>query len=227
ASTAGFAAGRVTAMVGENGAGKTTLALALCGLLELDRGRVRRAGRAGYVSQNPAHYLLHETVADEVAYGLRNLGVSAGEEAQRVGAELRRFDLDELAGRHPRDLSSGERQRLAIASVTVMRPELLVLDEPTRGVDGRRKQELAGLARELAANGIGVVVVTHDMDFAADVADEVTTVAGGRVLADRGPRSLLATSQFFVSQVGLALGVPSVAEAARMLGTRETDAVNA
>ena len=226
-ATGGFAAGRVTAMVGENGAGKTTLALALCGLLDLDRGRVRRAGRAGYVSQNPAHYLLHETVADEVAYGLRNLGVAAAEESRRVAAELRRFDLDELAGRHPRDLSSGERQRLAIATVTVMRPDLLVLDEPTRGVDGRRKHELAGLTRELAAGGAGVVVVTHDMDFAADVADEVTTLAAGRVLTDRGPRSLLATSQFFVSQVGLALGVASVAEASRMLEAVDTDPVNA
>ncbi|HEX5260756.1 MAG TPA: ATP-binding cassette domain-containing protein [Gaiellales bacterium] len=226
-ATAGFAAGRVTAMVGENGAGKTTLALALCGLLDLDRGRVRRAGRAGYVSQNPAHYLLHETVADEVAYGLRNLGVAGAEETRRVAAELRRFDLDELAGRHPRDLSSGERQRLAIATVTVMRPDLLVLDEPTRGVDGRRKHELAGLTRELADDGAGVVVVTHDMDFAADVADEVTTLAAGRVLTDRGPRSVLATSQFFVSQVGLALGVASVAEASRMLEAVDTDPVNA
>src|SRR6185437_1388242 len=102
-------------------------------------------------------------------------------------------------------------------------PDLLILDEPTRGVDGRRKQELAGLARELAADGIGVVVVTHDMDFAAEVADEVTTMAAGRVLTDRGPRSLLATSQFFVSQVGLALGVASVAEATRLLEARETD----
>ena len=226
-ATAGFAAGRVTALMGENGAGKTTLALALCGLLDLDRGRVRRTGRAGYVSQNPAHYLLHETVADEVAYGLRNLGVAADEQARRVGAELSRFELEKLAGRHPRDLSSGERQRLAIASVTVMRPDLLILDEPTRGVDGRRKQELAGLARELAADGMGVVVVTHDMDFAAEVADEVTTMAAGRVLTDRGPRSLLATSQFFVSQVGLALGVASVAEATRLLEARETDTVNA
>ena len=108
-----------------------------------------------------------------------------------------------------------------------MRPDLLVLDEPTRGVDGRRKHELAGLTRELATGGAGVVVVTHDMDFAADVADEVTTLAAGRVLTDRGPRSLLATSQFFVSQVGLALGVASVAEASRMLEAVDADPVNA
>jgi energy-coupling factor transport system ATP-binding protein len=226
-ASAGFAAGRVTAMMGENGAGKTTLALALCRLIDLDRGRVRGEGRAGYVSQNPAHYLLHETVADEVAYGLRNLGVKPAEEARRVAEELRRFDLEELAGRHPRDLSSGERQRLAIATVTVMRPALLVLDEPTRGVDGRRKQRVAGLARELAGSGAGVVVVTHDMDFAAEVADEVTTLAAGRVLTDRGHRSLLATSQFFVSQLGLALGVASLAEAGRLLAARDMDPANA
>ena len=144
-----FAAGETTVLMGENGAGKTTLALAACGLIDVDRGKIERTGRAGYVSQNPAHYLLHETVEEEVAYALRNLGVDGGERRRRVTAELARFDLADRAGGHPRDLSSGERQRLAIASVTVMRPELLILDEPTRGVDGLRKLAVIELVREL------------------------------------------------------------------------------
>ena len=97
---------------------------------------MRGSARAGYVSQNPAHHLLRETVEDEVAYGLCEAACPPPERAARDGAELERFGLPAFAGRHPRDLSSGERQRLAIASVTVMRPELLVLDEPTRGMDG-------------------------------------------------------------------------------------------
>ncbi len=224
-ASASFAAGEVTALMGENGAGKTTLALAACGLLELDRGRVDRDGGAGYVSQNPAHHLLHESVADELEYGLRNLGVDSAERSARVAVELDRFGLVTVAKQHPRDLSSGERQRVAIASVTVMRPRLLVLDEPTRGVDGRQKLALAGLVRELADAGTAAVVVTHDMDFAAELADRVTTMADGRVIRDRGPRELLATSMFFASQVGLAFGCVSVSEAVTLISAR-TQAVS-
>jgi energy-coupling factor transport system ATP-binding protein len=204
--------------VGENGAGKTTLARAVCGLLELDRGRVEPApARAGYVGQDPAHYLLHDTARDEVSYALRNLGVPAHERGRRVEDALARLGLDGLGGRHPRDLSSGERQRLAIAAVTVMDPELLVLDEPTRGVDGQRKLALVELARSLAAGGAAVVVVTHDMDFAAEAADAVTSMAAGRILSDRAPRTLLASGIFFVSQLGLALGRASQADAVSLL----------
>jgi energy-coupling factor transport system ATP-binding protein len=216
--TTAFERGRVTALVGENGAGKTTLARAVCGLLELDRGRIDPVpDRAGYVGQDPAHYLLHDTARDEVAYGLRNLGVPAQERAHRVEGALARLGLDGLGERHPRDLSSGERQRLAIAAVTVMEPELLVLDEPTRGVDGLRKLALVELARSLAADGTAVVVVTHDMDFAAEAADVVTSMAAGRVLSDRAPRTLLAAGIFFVSQLGLALGRASQADAVALL----------
>ena len=115
-ASAGFDAGAVTAVLGENGAGKSSLALAAARLLELDRGRVRGSARAGYVSQNPAYHLLRETVEDEVAYGLVRSGVPAPERAVRTIAELERFGLAAFAVRHPRDLSSGERQRLAVAS---------------------------------------------------------------------------------------------------------------
>jgi energy-coupling factor transport system ATP-binding protein len=221
-ATTAFERGRVTALVGENGAGKTTLARAVCGLLELDRGRIDPApARAGYVGQDPAHYLLHDTVRDEVAYALRNLGVPAQERDRRVQDWLGRLGLEELADRHPRDLSSGERQRLAIAAVAVMEPDLLVLDEPTRGVDGLRKLALVELARSLAADGTAVVVVTHDMDFAAEAADVVTSMAAGRVLSDRAPRTLLASGIFFVSQLGLALGRASQADAVALLRVGE------
>jgi energy-coupling factor transport system ATP-binding protein len=174
------------------------------------------------VSQNPAHHALRETVADEVGYALENLGVDLAERRRRVHGELERFGLDELAGRHPRDLSSGERQRLAIASVTVMRPALLLLDEPTRGLDGLRKLAVAELVKRLAADGCAVGVITHDVDFAAEAATDVTTMARGRVLADRAPRELLAHGGFFACQLGLALGCVSIADAvARLAEGRE------
>jgi len=223
-ASAGFDAGTVTAVLGENGAGKSSLALVAARLLELDRGRVWGSTRAGYVSQNPAHHLLRETVEDEVAYGLVRSGVPAPERAVRTAAELERFGLAAFADRHPRDLSSGERQRLAVASVTVMRPDLLLLDEPTRGMDGLRKLALGELAMALASEGTAVALITHDIDFAAEAAQAVTTMAHGRVLADRAPRSELAGGLFFSGQVALATGHVSVAEAADALqaGTEAT-----
>jgi energy-coupling factor transport system ATP-binding protein len=216
-ASTGFPAGRVTALLGPNGAGKTTLAQIAAGLVKPDSGHRRGEGLSGYVSQNPAHHALRETVAGEVAYALGNLGVAPAGRAVRAREELERFGLDELADRHPRDLSSGERQRLAIASVTVMRPKLLLLDEPTRGLDGLRKLALAELVRRLAGEGCAVGVVTHDVDFAGEAAMHVTTMARGRVLADRAPRELLARGGLFACQLGLALGCVSVSDAVAQL----------
>jgi energy-coupling factor transporter ATP-binding protein EcfA2 len=216
-ASTGFAPGRVTAVVGANGAGKTTLAQVATGLLEPDAGRVTGPPIRGYVSQNPAHHAIRERVSDEVAYALENLGVAPGDRQRRVADELERFGIADLAARHPADLSSGERQRLAVASVTVMRPQVLFLDEPTRGIDGLRKLAVAQLVRSLAADGCAVGVVTHDLDFAGEVADDVTTMARGTVLADRQPASRLAAEGLVACQLGLALGCRSVAEAAALL----------
>jgi energy-coupling factor transporter ATP-binding protein EcfA2 len=216
-ATAGFDQGRITAVLGENGSGKTTLALTAARLLELDRGRVRGSDRVGYVGQSPTRQLLCETVAAEVAYGLERHGVAAAERRMRVAAELERFRLEEAAQRHPRDLSSGQQQRLVIAAITVLRPEVLLLDEPTRGMDGLGKLALTEFAAGLAAGGTAVGLITHDIDFAAEAADAVTAVAGGRVLADRAPRQALAEGLFFAGQVALATGCVSVAEAATAL----------
>ena len=185
--SAAFGRGAVTAVTGPNGAGKTTLALAACGLTDLDSGIATRTGRAGYVAQDPACYLLHDTALEEVEYGLKNLGLAPATRRSRAVAELDRFELEWAAAEHPRDLSSGERQRLAIATVTAMRPDLVVLDEPTRGVDGRRKRDLAGLVRGLAAGGAGAVVVSHDLWFVADVATAAITMDGGRIVRHEVP----------------------------------------
>jgi energy-coupling factor transport system ATP-binding protein len=216
-ATTGFGEGLVTALVGANGAGKTTLAQIAAGLVAADSGRVEGNGVRGYVSQNPAHHAIRESVRDEVAYALENLHVPVPQRGRRVQDELDRFGLAELADRHPRDLSSGERQRLAIASVTVMRPSLLLLDEPTRGMDGLRKLALAELVRALAGEGCAVGVITNDIDFAAEAAELVTTMARGRVLADRGSTDLLSHGGLFSCQLGLALGCSSIGQAALLL----------
>jgi energy-coupling factor transport system ATP-binding protein len=154
--------GEVVALTGPNGAGKTTLAQIAAGLLEPDAGEVTRL-RAAYLAQDPGRHLVTERVLDEVALGA---------DVERAHVTLARLGLADHEQRHPRDLSSGERERLALAAVLATEPELLVLDEPTRGVDPERKAELARLLRA-EAPGRGTLVVTHDLVWAAEVADRI------------------------------------------------------
>jgi energy-coupling factor transporter ATP-binding protein EcfA2 len=153
--------GEVVVLEGPNGSGKTTLAKIATGLLAADCGSVRVNGRAGYLSQDPGRYLVRERVLDETALAVE------GDDA-RAAAALRRVDLAWAAERHPRDLSSGERERLGLASVAVAEPDLLVLDEPTRGIDPVRKAQIAAWLSEYASEGRGVLVATHDRTFPAD-----------------------------------------------------------
>jgi energy-coupling factor transport system ATP-binding protein len=159
--------GEVVALMGPNGSGKTTLAKLVAGLLEPTQGLVHRSGRAAYLSQDPGRYVVAERVDEEVALGV-------GGDLGRARTALELVGLQGFERRHPRDLSSGERERLALAAVLVTEPDLLVLDEPTRGMDPERKLELAALLRA-QAGGRGTLVVTHDLLFAADVADRVVS----------------------------------------------------
>ena len=147
--------GEIVALEGPNGSGKTTLARIAAGLLEPQAGIVERHGRAGYLAQDPGRYLVKETALAEVA-----LAVNGDE--QRARAALERAGLGWATARHPRDLSSGERERLALASVAVAEPDLLILDEPTRGLDPERKADLATWLVEYAASGRAVLIATHD-----------------------------------------------------------------
>jgi energy-coupling factor transport system ATP-binding protein len=154
------ARGEIVALEGPNGSGKTTLAKLAAGLLEPARGTVTRSGRAGYLSQDPGRYLVTETALDEVALAVDG-------DRQRAAAALDRVGIGWAAGRHPRDLSSGERERLGVAAVAVAGPDVLILDEPTRGIDPDRKATLAAWLGEEAARGAAVLVVTHDASFPA------------------------------------------------------------
>jgi energy-coupling factor transporter ATP-binding protein EcfA2 len=159
--------GEVVVLMGANGSGKTTLAKLAAGLLEPASGRVERHGRAAYLSQDPGRYVVAERVDEEAALGV-------GGDLARARRALAAVGLAGYEDRHPRDLSSGERERLGLASVIVTEPDLLVLDEPTRGVDPERKLELAGLLRA-GADERATLVVTHDPVFAADVADRIVS----------------------------------------------------
>jgi energy-coupling factor transporter ATP-binding protein EcfA2 len=152
--------GEVVVLEGPNGSGKTTLAKIIAGLLEPDSGRIERAGRVGLLLQDPGRYLVRESVLEEAA-------LAVGGDRTRARAALSRVGLDALGERHPRDLSSGERERLGLAAVAVAEPDLLILDEPTRGIDPDRKAAIAAWLEHYSSGGRAVLVATHDRSFPA------------------------------------------------------------
>jgi energy-coupling factor transport system ATP-binding protein len=164
--------GEIVVLTGPNGSGKTTLAKLAAGLFEPAAGFVRLTGRASYLSQDPGRYVVAERVDEEV-------GLGVGGDIARARRSLQLVGLAGFDARHPRDLSSGERERLGLASVLVTDPDLLVLDEPTRGMDPERKLDLAALLRSQAEIR-ATLVVTHDVVFAADVADRVAAPSVAR-----------------------------------------------
>jgi energy-coupling factor transport system ATP-binding protein len=168
--------GEVVALLGPNGSGKTTLLRTLAGLLPPLAGTVRRPpGRTAYLPQNPGALLHLPTVRAEVALTLRRTGSNEDPRAM-----LAAFGLERLAGRYPRDLSSGERQRAALAATLAGSPALVLLDEPTRGMDSAARHSLAGAVATLAAAGAAVLLATHDHDLAAELADRCIELADGR-----------------------------------------------
>ena len=160
--------GEVVALAGPNGSGKTTLAKLACGLLETQEGQVVRNGRAGYLSQDPGRYVVCERAEDEVALGIEG-------DLPRARRWLAELGLGGSERRHPRDLSSGERERLGLAAVLATEPDLLILDEPTRGVDPERKRALGEMLRA-GSSGRATLLVSHDLAFARSVADRVVSL---------------------------------------------------
>ena len=202
--------GEVVALMGRNGAGKSTLLGCLTGLLTPRAGSVTVAGRpphrrrprdlvrdVGLVPQDPADLLYSDTVTAECAQADADAGVAHG---------TARGLLDRLApgvdgGRHPRDLSEGQRLALALAVVLAAAPPLLLLDEPTRGLDYGAKARLAGTLADLAAAGHAVLLATHDVELAAEVSDRTVVLADGEVVADGPSRSVVTASPAFAPQV--------------------------
>ena len=225
-------AAEITVILGENGAGKSTLLKTINGLLTPQRGKIflgqqditgQRpeilADQIGYLSQDPNDYLFHDTVGEEIAYGLKVRGHKNPERVQRV---MELLEIGHLSGTHPRDASGGERQRIALGTALVTDPPILLLDEPTRGLDPQMKQRLAMLLRTLQAAGKTVVVVTHDVEFAAAVAGRVVILSDGQVVADGKGETVLANSLYYAPQVsrlfrGLEAGVLTVEMAIKKL----------
>jgi energy-coupling factor transport system ATP-binding protein len=193
--------GETVAVVGRNGAGKTTLIKHLNGLCKTTDGMVmfrgenihgrspaQMASSVGISFQNANDQFFVNKVIDELRVGLRTLGLNCGEWFEEVCSLL---DLHPLLERSPYQLSEGQKKRVALASILVMRPELLVLDEPTAGQDGRFLEALAGLLSSLEERGVTTLLVTHDLDFASAVADRWIVLHEGEVVAEGSPSGIL------------------------------------
>jgi energy-coupling factor transport system ATP-binding protein len=220
--------GEVVAVMGRNGAGKSTLLSVLAGLRAPVSGVVSVAGapthgrpprdvvaRIGLVPHDPTDILWAQSVADECAEADRDAGRDAGTTAGVLDQLAPGVDLD----RHPRDLSEGQRLALALAVVLAAQPPLLGLDEPTRGLDYPAKRRLGAILRRLADDGHGVVMATHDVELAADVADRIVVLADGEVVTDGPAAEVAVASPVFAPQVSKILAplpwltVDAVAEA--------------
>jgi energy-coupling factor transport system ATP-binding protein len=190
-------AGEFLAIIGENGAGKTTLAKHLIGLLPPAPGTVMVAGRdvaqlsvaqasrlVGYLFQDPDYQIFNGSVFDEVAFGLRARKLARAEIEDKVMAALRRLKLDHLRGEHPYTLSRGQRQRLALASTWVLQPPILLVDEPSTGLDYREAADLMGLLEEFRAGGGTVLIITHDLELVFEYALRVVVMRKGAVRLD-------------------------------------------
>jgi cobalt/nickel transport system ATP-binding protein len=193
--------GERVALLGPNGAGKTTLVMHLNGILTAGHGSVEVAGlpvrkdtlgeirrRVGLVFQDPDDQLFMPTVREDVAFGPANLGVRGPELELRVKEALELVGLPDVIDRPPHHLSFGQRRRVAVATVLAMRPEILVLDEPSSNLDPASRRELAEVLRSL---DVTVLMVTHDLPYALELCERSLILSGGVIAADGPTRDIL------------------------------------
>lgn len=195
--------GDFVALIGQNGSGKTTLAKHFNGLLRPTQGNVLLYGedirnhpvstlarRVGYIFQNPDHQIFSPTTRDELAVGPRNLGLDEAEVQRRVREALASFGLEPYADRQPAVLGFGLRRKISVAAVYTMQTPILILDEPTTGLDYRSTIELMERICELHQQGHTIILITHDMRVVAEYAPRCLVLREGQILADGDTRTV-------------------------------------
>lgn len=202
--------GEFVALMGRNGSGKTTLLKHLVGLLQPLRGSVRirevdtryssleeLIGTVGYVPQNPNALLFEDTIADEIAFTRQNHGLPAIDPEDLLAP----LGLSGMGDRYPRDLSVGERQRVALVAILAAEPEIILMDEPTRGLDYVQKENMTRYLAAQRESGRTVVLSTHDVELAAAAVDRVIILGEGEVIVDGPARQVMSESMVFSSQI--------------------------
>ena len=226
--------GEFVSIVGQNGSGKTTLVKHLNGLLRPTRGTIRIMGedaakypisvlatKVGYCFQNPDHQIFSSKVFDELAFGLKNLKRSKEEIQATVEMVAERLGLLDLLDHNPHTLSKGQRQRIAVAAVLAMGPDIMIVDEPTTGQDPRQSRQMMDLMRLLnEEHGKTIIVITHDMALAAEYSHRLVVMHAGRVIFDGVPAEVFRQEEVLrstnleppqITQLFLKLGIEPVA----------------
>lgn len=227
--------GESIAIIGENGSGKSTLIKHFNGLLKPQRGKVKLLNKdvsesgvselakfCGMLGQNPNLQLIAKTVEGELKATLDAIDVEQDRHSTLIDKTLRDFSLETMRSEYPQNLSCGQRERLALASIVVYEPSLLILDEPTRGIDKRTKLFLDSYLRRYKEMNNTFVLVTHDLEFAAGCCDRFILMSEGVILADGSRNDILAESLFFTTQFnksfrGIVDGVITLEDAKRVL----------
>lgn len=227
--------GEFIAVIGHTGSGKSTLVQHLNGLLKptdgqilidgedlngekTDRRRIRQ--KVGLVFQYPEYQLFEETVAKDIAFGPKNLGLSDEEIDRRVRRAMAHvhLDYDKYAQRSPFELSGGQMRRVAIAGVLAMEPKVLILDEPTAGLDPKGRDRILSMVQELhAQGGVTVIMVSHSMDDVARLATRLVVMSKGELVATGTPRDIFRQVETMES---IGLGVPEAAKLCALLRQR-------
>jgi len=204
--------GEFVALIGKNGAGKTTFSKQLNGLLRPTKGTVYINGKdigrlttaqlskeVGYVFQNPDHQIFSATVYEEVEFGLKKMNLSEKIRSTRINSALEFVGLEKFTKRHPFTLGKGERQKLAFATVLVMEPKILIIDEPTTGQDWDGTNKMMRMLDKLHMQGHTILMITHNMILAAEYADRVIVFSNGKVLLDGPPEKVFYESEILKS----------------------------
>lgn len=212
-----FRAGECVAILGQNGSGKSTLAKLCNGLLLPSEGRVlvlgnetrqtgvgRLSSIVGHVFQNPDHQIFAETVRQEIAFGAQNAGCSPDDCDARVAEALQAVGLTGAEDRDPFSLTKGERQRVAVASILAARPQILIVDEPTTGLDAEESVRMMDMMRLLNRQGHTIIMITHDMGLVANYATRCVLMRNGTILAD-GPTREIFSDPDLIRSAALAL----------------------
>ncbi|HOI76354.1 MAG TPA: ATP-binding cassette domain-containing protein [Methanofastidiosum sp.] len=229
--------GEFISLVGQNGSGKTTLAKHFNGLLRPSKGKVFILGedtknssiaelsrKVGHLFQNPENQIFEETVFAEIAFGPKNLNLPEGEIEARVDKVLKTTRLSKYRDTHPLSLSGGEKQRLALASVVVMEPQILVLDEPTTGLDLLSIMGILEIVKELHKKNVTVILITHDMGLVSELSERVVVMGNGQIIGDGTPKEIFADDDLLKRA---SLEPPQIMKFSKILGLKPEVKVDA
>jgi energy-coupling factor transport system ATP-binding protein len=189
--------GEITAILGGNGTGKTTMLSLVAGLYKPHRGKIHTSARAYSLPQNPQALFTSKTVKGELLETAG--GKSAEEKDTRIMAIAKLCKVEDLLTNHPYDLSGGEQQRVALAKVLLLEPKILLLDEPTKGLDAEFKQIFASILRQLARAGTAVIIVSHDVEFCAEHAERCALFFDGSIVTENTPRKFFSNNSFYTT----------------------------